>query len=351
MENLIGRLGHAGQNQIRGWAVDLGSPGSVEVYIYLNGKFLKKVIADQKRQYQVNNQRATGPVGFSLNLKKLSPEKFRLLNQVTVKINNEVEANNCPLYFIHRDHNLSKTDKKIYFLHIPKTAGTSLNDLIAGLFPQELVTTHIESNNELFQNRSLLKVMMFLSGHIPFRNIKKRINLEEYFKLTVLRDPFQQLISHLNCVQSLSENTSSKFFKNHAPEIKELSLDLRKRNLEDPGNLRKLIETLGPTGTKLFDNCQTRHLMEEFTENRLTEAHLETGLENLQLFDQVGTLENITPFLGSLRSSLGIDEDLSLPQLNVNPSSKKIAAHQEEIRNILNPLIRFDQYLYDSISS
>lgn len=105
---------------------------------------------------------------------------------------------------------------RLGYLHIPKTAGSSLNRAIFS--SQQLVSCHITKINYPQNNTLTFKLACntpYLAGHVSYKDLKK---LNRNFIFSVFRDPRQRLISLYTYLIGRADNKLS--LKQH-PKLKE----------------------------------------------------------------------------------------------------------------------------------
>ena len=140
---------------IRGWATRVGSDQPVTVKITCASE-VKYVVADEFRE-DVKNAgiHPSGFCGFSANFDRLN------VDIATVDIVQSVAS--LP------KSQLSLKDKKLFLLHLPKTAGSSVNTIFSDIYGEDHALTHIESQRNQLE---LLASKKFLSGHLNFNCYK-----------------------------------------------------------------------------------------------------------------------------------------------------------------------------------
>ncbi|QIB66328.1 sulfotransferase family 2 domain-containing protein [Kineobactrum salinum] len=140
----------------------------------------------------------------------------------------------------------------VYFLHIPKTAGTSVANLLTGMFPQERVLTHYQINNVRKHEPSLFMNARFFYGHFTHDVYATRLPRKPNVVLTFLRDPVQHYIStffHLKIDPTFTYTSRLTDRKALATEIHDF---VSKCSIE---------EFLESEYSRLYDNFQTRYLV------------------------------------------------------------------------------------------
>jgi hypothetical protein len=110
---------------------------------------------------------------------------------------------------------------KIAFLHIPKTAGTSLVQALSGFYaPDERCFAYGLENPFFVQSiENHLQSTSFVTGHFQFLDHLKPLHSFEI--ITFLRDPVARLLSHYNFIRSTPTHPMHR-------KLKLLSFDFKK---------------------------------------------------------------------------------------------------------------------------
>ena len=330
-------------NRIVGWAKYAESEEEVEVSVRI-GDFSTSTIANKYREGLKNKGiHSTGCCAFDFDIGDFLPEGKNSV-EIDVSVNGK-NLKNSPKIHYYGSENMER--KKLALIHIPKTAGTSINGWLESKLNPSLCINHLESKREL-QSKNILDNYDFVSGHLNYGNFARL--LSDGFKIAVvLREPMQQLISHINWVWYISSDEESSFFLNHPKEIKELSLRIRSLNFEKPADLQVFVSELSDVGISLFDNCQTRYLMEHNKSGkRLKVDDLKNAISNLERVDFVGQTDNLQPFVEQVAKVLKLDERQSLQKLNRRVQESIIPLSDEHIK-ALHPLVVLDYELWDAV--
>jgi hypothetical protein len=180
---------------------------------------------------------------------------------------------------------------KLFYLHIPKTAGTSVVMSLRrafssfDVFPD--VSTMRQNDGHYPKFESALEAMarseyQLVLGHYPYA-IKGLIKVDNV--ITVLRDPRERLLSHLKHIKT----NSIKFADSSFEEI-----------------LNKV---------HMLDNTQTRFLCDVRVDKemkwnsvfRVTENDLYNALRNIKDISIVGTMCNLETFYKNINDKLGLE--------------------------------------------
>lgn len=352
MENYKGYLDQVDANQVTGWAAKEGDPTPQEVQLWVNEKPVATAAAEHFRIGIYNKQiHPTGHCGFRFDLSEgqhiakgsvvrctVGPDRFDLINSPwAFGIGDPAEIGDQPM-----------ASPKLFFMHIAKTAGSSLNAFLASHYQATRVWTHLEGNQN-WDPDFIVRNYDFLSGHLRIRKVGKMMNLAPYHKITLLRSPLDQLVSHLCWVRHISEDESSRFFRNHPEHIQALSLQLKATDFSDAGQLEVCLNDLNQEALNLFDNCQTRYFLEEQVEGQVGKSELDDALDCLYLFDLVGTVEAFPAFLAKLCAQLGWTYALPERKHNVQAERFGLDLGNTKTRQVLQSMVAYDMVLYREV--
>ena len=200
-------------NVIKGWACEKGINAPVELEIIINkdepNMFVHSILAKEHRVGLKKRGIGKGNHGFSYNLANYSLDDSLHKVEVYVKGKN-IAITESPLNY--------KKTKPFFFVHIPKTGGTSLRKVISkpfnalGIYPNG---AEMKKNNGYPSYKNLLnnspdiwKEVTLLRGHYPF--IFGELIGKDTIYLTMLREPVRRCISYLHHVQRKKPNLSLK---------------------------------------------------------------------------------------------------------------------------------------------
>ena len=133
----------------------------------------------------------------------------------------------------------------ICFMHIPKTAGTSFNAWARSCFSGDRFFTHIErlTNEELEQG---VERAHYLAGHLPLFELDKVVDLSRFELISIIREPFSHLHSHLNYVKGVRPGATleSYYGFRHNKTIKTLSDTLNRIDFSNPDEIHGFVAGL-----------------------------------------------------------------------------------------------------------
>lgn len=240
------------------------------------------------------------------------------------------------------------TSRKIYYMHVAKTAGSSVNNFIASHYPINKVCLHFEGHPEWrnVHSEAPLADMEFLSGHVRLQRFARRLPAKDYLKVTTFRAPIDHLISHISWVRNLSEKESLWMLRNVPPRVQELSGMLARVDLSDPKELETIVRHLNPAGLGLFDNCQTRYLLNLPVGARVEKKHTGAALRRLREFDLVAITERLDESLMVLCHLMRWPPPERVMSLNVSSNKYGLDKSNPAIRDALAPLVAADRIIY-----
>ena len=244
--------------------------------------------------------------------------------------------------------------QRMVLVHIPKTAGSSVNAFMEDCLGERACASHIEGYPEWrFDNlpNSIFENKAFLSGHVYLFDLRNKLTLRNTLVTTVLREPIDQLISHIAWTRRLADSDKKELFYQHETAIQNIATSLAQLDLGSPVHLKKWASELSGEAQSLFDNCQVRYLTDSEPTGRVTQRDLLEAIGNLQSFDLIGRSERLPAFLTKVAEKMRL-ECWSDSGLNVreNVTTTKYGL-DPRVREALEPLIQFDQLLYDEVAS
>ena len=221
--------------------------------------------------------------------------------------------------------------KRIIFLHIPKTAGTSIREMFfCGAHANEIFPAHLPQDQLRYSVASLSTYRMF-SGHLDWSGLDCLPG--DRFVFTVLRNPVDRVISNFCFWKQIAESTTQEqLIREGLPHIAELKnyTTMSEYFFETRESVRRVV---GYT----FDNMYTHY----FALRRFCwpsdrpavspQQLLENALTNLERLDFVGITEHMEKTVQRLADALDCQATPRILYLN---TSRSIEGRNEVSREI-----------------
>lgn len=241
-----------------------------------------------------------------------------------------------------------KYNKKIYYLHIPKTAGTVLNTFLQQGVSKDRIIEHIEvKQNILSKDENIYDKYDFISGHIPFENIEPLVKtkLSNYMTVATFRDPMMHLYSHITFVKEFK--VYSRRFRDLPESIQKIVRKLNEIDLSSVSDLKEFIDWLEKNNLYLFHNVQTVYLSKQPL-HPVGLVELKRAMKNIEKIDFIGIQERLDEFMLMLAYYLGFEpHDIVEKRLNTTKSRYGLDIDNQDVKKVLNPLYGLDMILYD----
>ncbi len=219
----------------------------------------------------------------------------------------------------------SNLDKSIYFMHIPKCGGTTIDHIFAKLFSilknynfKRFKHNNKIKKNKLSRNEIDYSKKHFISGHLDYDFCN---NLNNIYKCSVVREPISRVISHYKFMVFRLNTTPEKYpFKIFINE------EVRKNR----------------------DNLITRHFSGFLNEKKeITDEDCLEAISNTKSFDSIYTLENWDKFLSEILSLFGFPSIL-YSRFQEHKYKFFYSPKKEDI-NLINQYYYYDFIIYGKI--
>lgn len=238
----------------------------------------------------------------------------------------------------------SYKNRKLFFLHIPKTAGSSVNYSLQNQLQGMPTYTHIEG---LADRWDTLLDARFLSGHITYSVYEKNFSPSNFILAAFFREPYQHLVSHLNWVRHLMEPEKKSFLLDHPPVVQNIADKLSTLDFTSINTWHNFIKELKPIQYGLFDNLQVRYLADVKPAERVTEAHLKQALSRLSRIHLLGIAEKFDESMELIHQAMGLNAVVQQDiRSNVNYFSYGADFSSTDFQAAVEPLVKFDRVLY-----
>jgi len=238
---------------------------------------------------------------------------------------------------------------KLLFMHIAKTAGSSINTYLASHYAKDRHAVHAESNEQWRKNPAWARNLGFVSGHFNLPHLKRVLGPTGYYKITVVREPYSHLASHLAWIRKLADACEAKRFAQHPAFVQSFAGKLAKSDLSDPVSISNLITTLEDKEKELVENCQVRYFSQIAVGEDVCAEDVKNAIEASAEFDLIGTTDRIDEFLRNVAEYMEWKAPASEVWENVTRNHYGLDASDKNIREALEPLVRYDLELYGYI--
>jgi len=231
-------------------------------------------------------------------------------------------------------------DDVLFFVHIPKTAGSSLIEILDKHFSsEEILPLHSASSSksfEAFPAKQLEKIRL-VHGHFPYgpfdRGIYRYI-VKNPVCITMLRDPIKRTISEYQHILRRFENRHHHAVLSEGLSLFDFASD--------------------PRFSKNVVNRQTYMVAGRFYRLRRGDHHagisdetrLEMAKQRLEQFAFVGLTERFDESIQLLSYTFGWDLLDEMPRINVSPTPSRSDTISEESRKMILKQTYLDQQLY-----
>lgn len=233
---------------------------------------------------------------------------------------------------------------KIFFMHIPKTAGTSFNSFARSLYKPKEILTHIEAYDHSTFHQ-IAADYRFISGHLRMDSVHNYFNGADFQLYTLVREPYAQLHSHLNWLRGIGANPESDFYKAHHGLFKDLADQFGDKTSLTNDTLQIIVDNISGVLSKLLDNNQSRHFLSSDPEV-ISENHWGEIQDNLNLFTLAGTTKNYAKFREDFCFLNSFEKPKQTTPLNASKYTPLYDYNNQTTQEIVHPLVTMDLQLY-----
>lgn len=197
------------------------------------------------------------------------------------------------------DNKLLKLPDRVIFLHIPRTAGTSIVTFFKDRMPADKISSHgdfLKYSGSQAERADQLKKFQFLSGHFGYTDVASL--LDESYSFTFLRDPVDRVLSGYKLLLWPAAVDTIP--------VARIAAEL---------GLEGFLTSTLPEVNEVLNNQQTWQLARSYwQEDREALKHLSNdellslAIDHLEQFNLVGVTETFDADFGHVLKQLGIKE-------------------------------------------
>lgn len=240
----------------------------------------------------------------------------------------------------------------IFFVHIPKTAGSSVNAALFEEYGRANYVDHIEHHlPRLMRGEAPVVECDFVAGHVAYCNWWRLPGGTAYDPVTVLRDPWRRLVSHINWVDSYTQRPNKPHEYEQLDKVLPVAKILQDTDFSDRASLTDMRERINAIEDQNpFENYQARMLIPALKfvmTTKITARDVQTAIKALDKFAYFGFSEDMETTMAHLSKLIGADVTLSTPRLNA-AQTKRLSPENEIAKEVLAAWFDHDQTVYDA---
>ncbi len=241
----------------------------------------------------------------------------------------------------------SQVKPDLFFLHIPKTAGTSLVDAIKRYF---LVASPLDYNFPDLEAR--LAASDFVWGHISLGAFRQIPGSARFRVAVIIRDPFTRLASHLQFADRYNEPSFAEDFHELPDAVKVTVRKLADVDFGDANAIGAFLRSTSRWGRAAFDNCQVQFLTDTprppdyILSSCVTDAQIKEAVASLESFEFLGVTEDLSAAIADISNVYGWKIARVAPESNVGHHGRRVNLRDPAIRDAMSPLLQGDLAVY-----
>lgn len=241
----------------------------------------------------------------------------------------------------------NEPSQTLFMIHIPKTGGETINNLLTEMLGESHVRQHVESVPDfLTRLQSVPREVRYVSGHFRLPDVLAHMDRSKWFVFTNLRNPVQHLVSYLKWVKALGNPAANALRGERSWAVQEMARRLWEIDLNNIVAVHRFIYEEFDDAKQLFDNSQVRYLIAP--RNRLINyADAAEAIKALRRFDYVGLTETLSDTCAAIARALGVQANLDvIPNKNQTPLAEVVNLGDPAIRDFYCNAVQWDAFLY-----
>jgi hypothetical protein len=239
----------------------------------------------------------------------------------------------------------------LIYVHVAKTAGTTVNDFISPHYAHEDVCVHAEVDPRWRDSRRRSELMQcaFISGHLTLPVMRSAFGQGDRASFATFRQPYSHMCSHLAWVKYLADPANASLLSAHSPRVQAVVKRVATIDLSDTRKISDFIRGFGEAERELFDNTQCRYLLRIPASEEVVESHLQEALCRLPTLDVIGLTERLEDSLRLLCHFMGWAEPGDVVRRNEARSKYGMDPKSPEFARAVEPAVWADLQLYREV--
>jgi hypothetical protein len=240
--------------------------------------------------------------------------------------------------------------RKLFFLHIPKTAGTSFSATVKPWFQ----SSH-PVDLKMLDNDDILAANDFVWGHITYDRFRASPASEEFLTAVALREPYARLASHLQYTDRYNDPAFTEELARLPAGPREATKRIANVDLNDADEIARFLDEMTPWEHAAYGNLQVRYLTDAprppdfLPRMNVTSDQTEKAISNLESFDFVMFTDALDDGVREIAAAFGRSEPEATESINLGLSGRRVNVHNPAIRQALAPCVEFDLKLYEYV--
>jgi hypothetical protein len=236
--------------------------------------------------------------------------------------------------------------KPVFFLHIPRSSGTSLCIYLRRLYGTDGVVDRAEQH---LQGRARQpRITDCVAGAIPLMRWDVYPGSSAYARVTVLRDPWARLVSHINWVDRFNNGTPFPDAGPQSEALRSMAHEVAQTDFSSRASIERFCRLARPVEGG-FDNLQVRMLVTGTMSamiKPLFARDIDCAVRNLQDFALVGFCEEQVALHRGLATLVEAD---AKPEMLFEEAGRqqKLTLRNDLAREMMQRWFAADQDLYD----
>jgi len=236
--------------------------------------------------------------------------------------------------------------RKILYVHIPKAGGSAVNAFFEERLGKSNCLPHAENVlRKANPDKGKIRAYRFVSAHLVYPNLRKQVDDADRLLMTVLRNPMDQLVSHIAWMRFQTEPEQARAFSGLPDRVKAISERLTGFDPSNADALERFLSDLEAHEMGFFDNCQTRYLLPQVN-GVVAPGLLPRAKRNLAALDFVGVCEEMQDVFDVLSYRFGLAPSKDQPRVNESRRKYGLDPADPAVREVLRPYVALDEELY-----